>query len=113
MSLQTITCAARLDYTLQQGSTFIRVPVFEGVDLTTASFRGQVRRTHCSSTVLATLAVTAASATELRIELTPLQTTALPVAELVYDIEAYTADDAWVQRILEGTLTVTPEVTRG
>lgn len=105
--------AARWDIHIQQGSTFLRTLDFgEDVDLSSFSFRGQIRRAHADPAVLGELAVTALSERLVEVRLTPEQSAALPAGRLVYDIEMHTADDAWVARILEGSANVTPEVTR-
>jgi hypothetical protein len=46
------------------------------------------------------------------INLTPAQTSLIPAGRHVYDIEAYTANDEFVMRLIEGSVKVTPEVTR-
>jgi hypothetical protein len=115
MSLESIEQAARWDFRIQQGSSWVRTMVFS-VDISGMSFRGQIRRSHEDATVLATLAFTKLDAHTVSVHLTPAVTTALPATEdgeyWVHDIEAHTALDEFVMRVLEGRVTVTPEVTR-
>jgi hypothetical protein len=47
----------------------------------------------------------------ITLSLTPAQTSTLPIGLLVYDIEKYTSGDASVTKVLNGKITVHPEVT--
>jgi len=47
--------AVRWDILIQQGSTFERTMDLDGLDLAFADFRGQIRRNHRASEVLADL----------------------------------------------------------
>jgi hypothetical protein len=111
--LTAVTKAAKLDIEIQQGSTFERVLDFGATPLWAFGWRGQIRRAHGDSAVLASFAFEVLPENRLKVELTPTQTAALPSGRLVHDIEAFTENDAWVQRIIEGRVRVTPEVTRG
>ena len=84
------------------------------LDLTNYTGRAQLRTTHISSSVAASFTVTTtnASAGTLKLELSPATTAALSPGQYVYDLEIYTANDAIVKRILQGEVTLTPEVTR-
>ena len=105
--------AARFDITIQQGSTFLVGFEFNELDsLDGVSFRGQVRRTHSDPDLLSVFDITRTGPKSIQVKLWPGQTQSLPVERLVYDIEAYTEDDAFVLRVVEGRVRVTPEVTR-
>jgi hypothetical protein len=123
--------AVRWDLHVQQGSTFERTLEFVGAEFYDIQFRGQIRRSHADTTVLATFACQPAGFNRLRIALTAQQTEALPRGTWVYDIEAYVeyedtayydyeldetvvfpASAPFVARVLEGRVRVTPEVTR-
>ena len=82
------------------------------VDLTGYSARAQVRETPLSDTILATFNVsgTLNTAGTFNIYLTSKQSMALPAKKGYYDLEIYQGDI--VYRLLEGTATVKPNVTR-
>ena len=83
-------------------------------DLTGYSARAQMRPTKSSSTLSATFTctVTDASGGVLKMELSNSITKNLAAGVYYYDLEIYTAADASVTRLLEGQVTVDPEVTR-
>ena len=95
-----------LDLTIKQGGS--------ALDLTNYTGRAQLRTTHVSNSVAATFTVTKTNASGgvLKMELSPATTAALAPGQYVYDLEVYTASDAIVKRVLQGDLTLTPEVTR-
>ena len=110
--------AGKHNFTLEQGSTFNReITVQENsqaLNLTGYSARMQMRSTHDSSTIALTFTTTIASpATQGKINLiaTATQTAAVEEAIYVYDLEIESSAGN-VTRILEGQVTVTPEVTR-
>jgi hypothetical protein len=122
--------AARLDLTIEQGTTFrrkltIRDTAGTLVNLTGYTFRGQIRARYDSPSALAAFAFTLGNQTtntgEVTMELTALQTAALPVdpstqnvkkvTRHVYDIEMV-APSGDVARILDGQVVVSPEVTQ-
>lgn len=111
MALENIRQAARWDLLLQQGSSFRRTLSFD-TDVSAVQFRGQIRRSHQDSTVLAEFLFEVINSTQLSISLTAAQTAALPAERLVHDIEAFAAGEVFVSRIIEGKIKVTPEVTR-
>jgi hypothetical protein len=115
--LSTITQAARWDLLIQQGSSFERVLNFGATSTADVSFRGHIRRSHDDPCVLAEFVFTDLGPDEngherLKVSLTPAQTELLPAERLVFDIEAFTADESVVTRLFEGRVTVTPEATR-
>jgi hypothetical protein len=107
----------KLALTIHQGSTFEFTLDFGDVPLDVFAFRGQIRTEHESPAVLAEFTTNIldnadGDPTILVIYLSPDETSAIPAGRHVYDIEAYTAGDAYVQRVFEGRVKVTPEVTR-
>ena len=86
------------------------------------SARGQIRKNYNSTDVSATFTIainvsdTAGLLGTLDISLTPIQTALLSRDRYVYDVELYTQDtsgtDITVNKVLHGTVTVTPEVTK-
>ena len=109
--------AGTYNFTIEQGTTFSRVLTLQengsAMNLTGYSVASQMRSTHDSSTVVATFSgsVTNASSWQITLSLTNSQTSAIEEAIYVYDVEITSGAGA-VTRILEGTITVTPEVTR-
>lgn len=83
------------------------------VDMNGYSIRGKVRYSYGSTGVLVNLSPTIVNPTSgiINISLTPQQTAALPVTMAVYDIEKYDAIESGITRVLQGSVTVTPEVT--
>lgn len=101
---------------IDQGTTFsltITVADSNGnpLDLTGYTLRAQLRKSYGSTSYTN---FTTASATpsdgELTISLTAAQTSGLRAGRYVYDIEI--DNEGEVTRVLEGIITVTPEVTR-
>ena len=109
--------AGTYNFTIEQGTTFSRVLTLQengsAMNLTGYSVASQMRSTHDSSTVVATFSgsVTNASSGQITLSLTNSQTSAIEEAIYVYDVEI-TSGAGSVTRILEGNVTVTPEVTR-
>jgi hypothetical protein len=114
--------AVKYDFTIEQGATTIKPFVWKSgedvpVNLTGATVRMQVRRSTSSSDVLLE-----ASTANSRIQLDPLLgkftlvlsatvTAAISWLTGVYDIEI-TASNGVVTRLVQGTITVSKEVTR-
>lgn len=101
---------------IDQGTTFtltITVADSNGnaLDLTGYTLRAQLRKSYGSTTYtnFTTSSATPADG-ELTISLTATQTSGLRAGRYVYDIEIDNA--GVVTRVLEGIITVTPEVTR-
>ena len=110
--------AGKHNFTLEQGSTFDReITVQENsqaLNLTGYSARMKMRSTHDSSSIALTFTAAIANpATNGKINLGATATATAAVEEgiYVYDLEIESSAGT-VTRILEGTITVTPEVTR-
>ena len=103
---------------VEQGSTFSqKVTVKEDGsprDLTGYSARAQIRPTRTSTTLTATFTCTIATPSngEILMELSPSVTAAITDGRYYYDLEIYSSGDSIVNRLLQGEVTVSPEVTR-
>lgn len=103
---------------VEQGSTFSQtVTVKEDgspKDLTGYSARAQMRPTRTSTTLTATFTCTIStpSTGAIVMELDPSTTAGIADGRYYYDLEIYTSGDAIVSRLLQGEVTVSPEVTR-
>ena len=124
--------AATYNLFIDQGSDFaIDLVVKEngtGMDLTNYQGRGQLRSSHTSDTVVGYFKVTRPDPSNgvLKVEI-PNGTwtdssvspavqrdgsTNIPAGQYVYDLEIYTLADGVVKRLMQGTATINPEVTR-
>jgi hypothetical protein len=115
--------AGKLDLYIEQGTTFSKtITIKDGssvtIDITAWAFSGQIRRTFNSLDIVQALTFTISNQTtnrgEVVVSLTDTQTRAINVSQktapYVYDIEVTLA--GVVSRILEGTATISAEVTR-
>jgi hypothetical protein len=110
--------AGKYDIVIDQGSSFaLDLTVQEdgsAKNLNTYSVRSQLRPHITSSTLTATFTGTVVNATngQLQISLTAAQTAAISPGKYFYDVEIFTSGDAVVTRLIQGSVVVTPEVTR-
>lgn len=108
--------AAIQNIVIDQGTTYSLVVSMANLDgsakdITTYTVSAQMRKSYYSNTYTAfTAEKTDAVNGEITISLTAAQTSALKAGRYVYDIEAASASETI--RVLEGIVTVTPEVTR-
>ena len=110
--------AGTYNFTLEQGSTFSRqITVQENgtaLNLTGYTARMQMRSTHDSSTIALTYTTTIASPASngiVNLSATATQSAAIEEGIYVYDLEIESSGGV-VTRLMEGKVTVTPEVTR-
>jgi hypothetical protein len=119
--------AAELDLTMEQGATFTRTLTIssDGVplDLTGRTYRGKIAK-FIGGTTLASFTFTlldqVTNTGQVTMTLSAAETAALPTKKgttstrtttsLIYDVEQVLADTT-VQRILQGTITLSHEVT--
>lgn len=115
------------DLRVEQGATWERTFTFsdennDPIDVSAWTFRGQIRSTYNSDTILAEFEFAAGNSTDEKIfRITDEETTEIPVlsptgtgrklSEYMYDIEAEKPDGS-VERLFEGKVEVSPEVTR-
>ena len=108
--------AAIQNLVIDQGTTFNLIVTMTNLDgsakdITTYTVSAQLRKSYYSNTYTDfTTEKSDAVNGEITISLTATQTSALKAGRYVYDIEA--ASDDETIRVLEGIVTVTPEVTR-
>lgn len=122
--------AANVNLKMEQGAQFYRRLTFSEnsvpVDLTGWSFSAQMRETLPSTAIAATFTTTildqVTNTGEMTLTLTAAETSAIvlnavstgtnrKVSKYVYDLEA-TKPDGSVDRILQGSVELSPEVTR-
>jgi hypothetical protein len=110
--------AAAFNLTIDQGSDFAIDLVVKDDDvvknLTGYLARAQMRTTKGASTVAATFTCTIIDATggALKMELTNAVSSAISAGKYYYDLELYTSGNTIVSRLMQGTVILTPEVTR-
>ena len=108
--------AGTYNFIMEQGATFTRqLTVKESgsaLNLTGYSVASLMRSTHDSSTVVGTFTCTISNASGgiISMAMTPAVTGAIEEGMYVYDLEIRSASGT-VSRLIEGTVTVTPEVT--
>ena len=111
--------AGTYNFTLEQGTTFIRALSLQengtAMNLTGYSVASQMRSTHDSSAVVGTFTCSVANASGGTISMLMSSSTSGNIEEgiYVYDVEiTNTGGTGSIKRILQGKVTVTPEVTR-
>ena len=110
--------AARYNLVIDQGSDFaVDLTISEDgavKNLTGFSARAQMRSAKLSSSIAATFTCTiSAPATGvIRMALPHATSTALASGRFYYDLEIYTSGNTAVNRLLQGEVDVTQEVTR-
>ena len=109
--------AGTYNFILEQGATFNRILTLKEnnavMNLTGYSVASKMRSTHDSSTVVGTFTCTISNATGgiITMSMTNSTTGAIEEGIYVYDLEM-TSGGGVVTRLMEGTVTVNPEVTR-
>lgn len=83
------------------------------IDLSGYNVRGKAKYYYGDTGVIVDLAPSIYSTASgiITVTLSASQTSNLPIGLLVYDIERYTSGDASVTKVLNGKITVHPEVT--
>ena len=111
--------ASILNQVIDQGTTFSKqITVYETDGTTVQNLTGytaasQIRKNYTSTaytTILATIQTPATNGV-IVMSLTAVQTAALKSGRYVYDLQI-TAADTTVTRVLEGIITIKPEVTK-
>ena len=109
--------AGKYNFTLEQGATFSREITVQdsgsAMNLTGYTPRMQMRSTHDSASIGLTFTASVSNAAQGKIQLTATASATSAVEEgmYVYDLEIESGSSG-VTRLLEGQVTVTPEVTR-
>ena len=103
---------------IDQGTTYsVTITVNDDTgsarNLTGYTGRSQMRRSYYTSANTAfTVSVTNPANGEISITLTAAQTANVKAGRYVYDLELVNANSTTVERVVEGVVTVYPEVTR-
>lgn len=110
--------AGTYNLVIDQGSDFALDLVIKeagsALNLSSYSGRAQLRTSVSASSAAASFTVTKTNAAggALKMELSAATSSGISAGQYVYDLEIYTSGDAVVKRILQGEVTITPEVTR-
>ena len=91
---------------IKQGGTALNLTNYTG--------RAQLRTSVDASSASATFSVTVTNAANgaLKMQLPAATSSGISAGEYVYDLEIFTSGDSIVKRIIQGSATITPEVTR-
>lgn len=82
------------------------------LDLTGYTVKSQMRKSYSSSTAYNfTASIYDAAAGKVRLQLTPVQSEAIPPGRWLYDVEITSGAGAKT-RVVEGIVTVTPQITQ-
>ena len=109
--------AGTYNFIVEQGATFNRILTVKennsAMNLTGYSVASKMRSTHDSSTVVGTFTCTISNASGgiITMSMTASATGAIEEGIYVYDLEV-TSSGSTVTRLLQGEVTVNPEVTR-
>jgi hypothetical protein len=122
--------AGRYDLYVEQGATFERVCFYQSADgtpinLTGMTMAAQIRRSYSDSTITQAITITIPTQTggdvgKFVLSMTDAQTSGIPVTQAT-DFENNLTNYTWdlelntgttVKRILQGSVAVSPEVTR-
>ena len=95
-----------LDLVIKQGGTALNLANYSG--------RAQLRTSVDASSASASFTVTVTNAANgaLKMQLPAATSSGISAGEYVYDLEIFTSGDSVVKRIIQGSATITPEVTR-
>ena len=95
-----------LDLVIKQSGTALNLANYSG--------RAQLRTSVSASSASASFSVTITNAANgaLKKQLPAATSSGISAGEYVYDLEIFTSGDSIVKRIIQGTATITPEVTR-
>ena len=110
--------AGTYNLVIDQGSDFALDLIIKqsgsALNLSNYSGRAQLRTSVLASSVSATFTVSVTDAANgaLKMQLPAATSTGLAAGQYVYDLEIFTSADAIVKRIVGGSVTITPEVTR-
>jgi len=110
--------AGTYNLVIDQGSDFALDLVIKeagsALNLSNYSGRAQLRTSHSASSAAASFSVTVTNAAQgaLKMQLAAATSSGIAAGQYVYDLEIYTSSDSIVKRIIQGDVTITPEVTR-
>ena len=110
--------AGTYNLVIDQGSDFALDLVIKeagsALNLSNYSGRAQLRTSVTASSASASFTVTVTNAANgaLKMQLPAATSSGISAGQYVYDLEIYTANNSIVKRIMQGEVTITPEVTR-
>lgn len=110
--------AGTYNLVIDQGSDFALDLVIKeagsALNLSNYSGRAQLRTSVTASSASATFTVSVTNASEgaLKMQLAAATSSGISAGQYVYDLEIFTSGDSIVKRIIQGNVTITPEVTR-
>jgi len=110
--------AGTYNLVIDQGSDFALDLVIKqagtALNLTNYSGRAQLRSSVEASSASASFTVTITNAANgaLKMQLPAGTSSNIAAGQYVYDLEIFTANNSIVKRIIQGEVTITPEVTR-
>lgn len=110
--------ATELNLVVDQGSTFTTtITAKDGkdvMDLTGLTPRSQMRKAYYTDTYIDIACEIVGDPTEGIIKLTvpPSATLGIRAGRYVYDVEVANATNDYVKRVVEGVVTITPQVTK-
>jgi hypothetical protein len=110
--------AAIYNLVVDQGTTFIaNVRYLDSdknpIDITGFDARSQMRRSYSAANAyVLTANVTDGASGNITISMTAAESANVLAGRYVYDVEAYDANTGTVYRVVEGIVTVYPEVTK-
>ena len=109
--------AIKSNLIVDQGSTFSTIVEVTdendaAIDLSDYTGAGQIRKHYTSSSATSFSVSLGGAAGTITLALTAVQTANLVAGRYVFDVELTAAGSGAISRILEGIVTVTPQVTR-
>ena len=101
---------------IDQGCTFEKViyaqnATSQNVTISTGTCAAKMRQSYYSSNNITTL-TTALAGSNVTLSLTATQTAAVTPGNYVYDVEYTQSDTTTVERVVEGIITISEEVTK-
>lgn len=103
---------------IDQGTTFettMNISNDDGtfIDITDYEFDSQIRKSYYSSNPAATITTSIHDAAngEVKLSLNAAQTANIKAGRYLYDVKMITPDDV-ITRVIEGIITVTPQITK-
>jgi hypothetical protein len=105
--------ATQSNLLVEQGTTFSADITIENedIDLVDYNVYGQIRKSYKSTSKI-DFNTQIVDASNFTISLTPAQTENIDFGKYVYDVEIHRIADGVVYRVIEGSVEVTPGVTR-
>ena len=111
--------AVQINFVMDQGTTFEAVATIQNedgsiFDLTDLTPQSQMRKSYFTNTFITITAAIDGDPTEgnVMLSLLPSETSSIRAGRYVYDVEVHNDDDTYVKRVLQGVITVSPQVTR-